>query len=50
MSPICEPIRLPKITKYKDMVTTGGMMVCTQMRAKRSTSLITMALKAMYCS
>tara|TARA_B000000475_G_scaffold2390_1_gene2106 strand:- start:3393 stop:3572 length:180 start_codon:yes stop_codon:yes gene_type:complete len=30
MVPILGPIKDPKITKYKDMVTAGGTNVCTQ--------------------
>ena len=46
MSPICEPINLPKMTKYSAMVIAGGSTVCTQIRAKRKISLVTMVLKA----
>ena len=41
-----EPIRLPKITKYRVMVITGGTSVCTQMRIKRWISLVQMLFSA----
>ena len=34
----------PKMTKYSDIVITGGIRVCGQMRTMRVTSLIRMVL------
>ncbi len=33
MSPIWEPIKLPKMMKYSAVVIIGGSTVCIQMRA-----------------
>ena len=46
MSPMREPIKLPKITKYKLIVIAGGTKVCTQIRKKRIHSLIHKLFKA----
>ena len=45
MVPIRSPISRPKITKYRPVVITEGRMVCTQIREKRSTSLVRMVSK-----
>ena len=42
MEPMRGPMRLPKMTKYSEVVITGGSSVCCQMRMKRVTSLRTM--------
>jgi len=46
MVPTREPIRPPKIRKYRVMVIAGGTRVCAQMRRMRVTSRRTMVPSA----
>ena len=42
ISPTRRPMMAPKITKYSDMVMTGGNSVCAQILTIRVISLMTM--------
>tara|TARA_B110000971_G_scaffold215109_1_gene248063 strand:- start:381 stop:572 length:192 start_codon:yes stop_codon:yes gene_type:complete len=46
MVPILGPIRDPKITKYRDIVTAGGTNVCIHILRKRLISLTVRVHKA----